>query len=590
MKKKWFALSVVFVFMMSSWAVAQNGQDDISAAIDGGQLYLFANQEENGSWMDSQETGASLATTAMAVSALLETGISKQDPAIFKAIDFIKGFVQEDGGIYDPNDSGHANYANGVSLIALSLYGEFGEDPAFDAIIQNAVDYTLSRQNLPVPEEVDQTPKEYYGAYYGGWTYRKTSSGEWSDGDLSNTQYAVMGLWYAYQYMGKTIAGEAWADALFTYLKRSHGWHDEANGDTWNDQAWADGKNELGVDGAFSYKPDSESFYPGGSMTGAGLWCLAMIGLDQHKMVDIALEWFNAEDNYTWDRNAGDYYANEPDTAYYYYVYTMAKALTAVVGSQNNLGNHDWVQDLKNKMLEKKMDVQGADPAQNYWDGGGSLDGGDVISTSWVLMSLAFADPGTEAKHKLLPDPVDPDGLTNPVEGMVTLSVNDPVTITNAIRGVVKDEDKLDTERFPVGQMSFTLNNVPVGQSVVLTIQVPAGAMDPNNAESFVDADGNVKPGKAWFKFLGGKWKGLASVPIEFDIPNNLIKVTLTDGGPEDNDGEANGKIVDPGAPGYGFDVDAQPPGDTGDDRTDIDSDEEYHDDDDNCFIQSVFR
>ncbi|QTA82229.1 terpenoid cyclase domain-containing protein [Desulfonema limicola] len=539
-------------------AEASSESNNITLAIKGGQQYLKVQQVEavydeegnltdGGYWTDSRQREP-LASTAFAVSALLETGVPRTDQTVIDGVNYIKQYVNEDGGIYMP--SNRSNYINAACLVALSLYGIPGADAEYDTMVQNSMDYSLSRQNLPLPEGSLQTPEEYYGAYYGGWTYRKTSSGEQSQGDLSNTQFAVMGLWYAHRYLGKSTIGEPWSEALFTYLKRCHGWYDEENGQTWNDQAWAKNKNVVGTDGGFSYKPDYAEFYPGGSMTAAGIWSLFMIGHDQHEMINIAIEWF--DHNYTWDINPGAYYSGDM-SAYYYYVYSMAKALTSVLGNQL-VGEHDWIQDLKDTMLEKMIEVDGNEiPAQNYWAGTGSLDGGNIIATSWVLMSLAFAAPDVESPEKILAD--DPN-LETPIPGSVTISADGDVTISDTLR-VSFQEAEIDPDVvLPVGGFEFTFNKVGQGEATVLTIKLPKGALEPGGENSFINEDGSQKEGLAWFKIQEGKWVGLPDVLIEIDMEAYSLQVTLKDGGPEDADGLVNGKIVDPGAPGYGFKID----------------------------------
>jgi len=89
---------------------------------------------------------------------------------------------------------------------------------------------------------------------------------------------------------------------------------------------------------------------------------------------------------------------------------------------------------------------------------------------------------------------------------------------------------------------------------------VPDGAFDPNNPDSFVDNKGNLKKGLKWFKIKDGAWKGQANIPIVADIPTKTIKVTLTDGGPGDEDGSVNGEVKDHGAPGYEQDVGTRRP------------------------------
>ena len=623
--------------------------------------------KQGGYWEDDLQDDP-LATTAFAVAALLETGFDRNNEAIEAGILFILRYVLDDpdedwfGAIYDPNQQWHSNYSNAACLIALSLYDETSD--AMLAIVKNAADFSLSRQNLPVPEDSLETPEEFYGAYYGGWTYRKTSSGEMSEGDLSNAQFGAMGLWYAYRYLGKSVENEGWAKALLKYVERCHGWYNrallvinstessfpeesglavgtrhltianvngnsltikdekgdekvyvrEGDGDsvvgkwravddntfvldfnaagivtvtgtnagrtenytakgtyeikeqTWNDQDWVKTDHDTwGVDGAFSYKPTYEDFYGAGPMLGAGLWCLSIIGEDLNPMVEIALAYFNNEKNYTWDTPLGG------GNAYFYATYSMAKALTVTMGTTQKLGDHEWVQDLKDMMVDVGNGhinhVVDSDPVQNYWRGTEGLDGGNVLATSWVLMSLAFADPNVESPHKIL---ADEPSLENLVSGNVKLSVFNGVTISGAARVAIANAQKEQSITMPVGAFDFTLNNVPQGGSVELKIEVPAETMDPANPNSFVNADGTLKQGVSWFKIVNGNWKGQGSVPIQIDPASNSIRVTLKDGGPEDADGLADGKIEDPAAPGFGVSSSSD-------------------DDDNSCFIRAIF-
>ncbi|MBU2490413.1 MAG: terpene cyclase/mutase family protein [Proteobacteria bacterium] len=503
---------------------------DVTDAIAGGQQWLRDHQNVDGSWQDSRNSSARLATTSFAVAALLETGVPRTDQAVIDGMDYILQFVQPDGGIYVPSQY-DTNYACGSAMVALGLYADStAPDYTFTKpILQNAIAFTEARQIT-----------DTLNFYYGGWGYE----GEQDWADMSNTQFAVMGLWYAYRAIGQNAAGKAWNTHLLKYVQRCHGWSDPANGQNWNDLAWAAGRNTLGTDGAFSYYPGT-SFYPGGPQTAGGLWCLAMIGEDTNPMVNIAEAWFNA--NYRWDATPGSYYSGGLG-AYYYFVFGMSKALTAVLGD-NPLGAHDWVQDLTDTMIDTKM-ISGApanpgDITPVHWTGTGSLDGGDVLGTSWVLMSLGFADPAVQAKEKIL---ADEPAFPYPVRGKITLSVQSPVTISNAGRVNGEAGQHIDVT-LPVGGMDFLLKNVT--NRVVLTIEVPPGAMNPANPHSFVNANGSLKKDISWFKLQGGQWKGMPNVPVTVDKANNRIMVTLTDNGPEDRDPTV-GTILDPGAPGFG--------------------------------------
>jgi hypothetical protein len=230
----------------------------------------------------------------------------------------------------------------------------------------------------------------------------------------------------------------------------------------------------------------------------------------------------------------------------------MAKGLTAAVGPTATVGAHDWVTDLKTALVAKKTTV---DASTCYWVSGKSLDPSRIISTAWVLMSLAFASTNTPSPEKIVHSRPDAD-FPNPNQGLAVLSTTGGVTITaasweNADRG---GGALPTTLKLPAGSFDFTLH-LPNGQSTaVLRLgSLPAGILDPTNANSFINPDGTVKDNVHWFKFSGGAWRGLASVPITINKTGNYIEVTLTDGGPEDQDGTVNGQIVDPGAPGIGL-------------------------------------
>ncbi len=230
----------------------------------------------------------------------------------------------------------------------------------------------------------------------------------------------------------------------------------------------------------------------------------------------------------------------------------MAKALAATVPADTVLsGANYWPQDLKNQAWTNKIAHSGTNPPQYNWYGGGYLDGGSVLSTAWILMSIAFVNPNTEAPEKFLPPP-PPAQVDFPIAQTVTIQTQGGVTISNAGRCNVGRAVKKETATLPLGSFDFTLNHVPQCGATVLTVQLPAGALDPANPNAFVNADGTLKAGLRWFKIDNGNWKGLASIPMQVDKDRGVLLVTLRDGGPEDTPtGVCDGRIVDPGAPGY---------------------------------------
>jgi len=84
---------------------------------------------------------------------------------------------------------------------------------------------------------------------------------------------------------------------------------------------------------------------------------------------------------------------------------------------------------------------------------------------------------------------------------------------------------------FPHGMFDFQICCIEEGQTITVTITLP----DP------------VPQGTVWWKYHDGEWYWL---PNETDNGDNIMTITLTDGGLGDADGVADGFIRDPGGPG----------------------------------------
>lgn len=82
----------------------------------------------------------------------------------------------------------------------------------------------------------------------------------------------------------------------------------------------------------------------------------------------------------------------------------------------------------------------------------------------------------------------------------------------------------------PHGLYAFTVSGLAPGSSVTITITLPQPA----------------PVGTVWLKQVNGSWLVL---PVGSDDGDNVITITLTDGGQGDADGVANGVVSDPGGP-----------------------------------------
>lgn len=97
----------------------------------------------------------------------------------------------------------------------------------------------------------------------------------------------------------------------------------------------------------------------------------------------------------------------------------------------------------------------------------------------------------------------------------------------------IPDEAERMGFQFPNGFFSFRIENLANGQSASITLTLPGGT----------GADTQL------IKCVAS---GCFELPATVDVDNDTLTFTLTDGGPEDADGVANGTIVDPVGPAVG--------------------------------------
>jgi squalene-hopene/tetraprenyl-beta-curcumene cyclase len=117
--------------------------------------------------------------------------------------------------------------------------------------------------------------------------------------------------------------------------------------------------------------------------------------------------------------------------------------------------------------------------------------------------------------------------------------ISDAGTIENL---TAVNESKLPAEgkpalSFPHGFFSFNITGLAVGQTVNVTIVLPSNI--PVNAQYW-----KYQTHKGWYQ-----------IPIRSNDGDNIIIIQLTDGGEGDDDGIANGVIVDAGGPGIPIQV-----------------------------------
>ena len=115
----------------------------------------------------------------------------------------------------------------------------------------------------------------------------------------------------------------------------------------------------------------------------------------------------------------------------------------------------------------------------------------------------------------------------------VTTGTGSLDALSAVAEGTLPTTGKPSGVSFPYGFVSWTVSGLHPGDSATVTLTFP----------------GPIAVGAQYWKVVGGRWVDATSL-IGDDDGDSTLTLNITDGGPGDADGVANGTIVDPGAPG----------------------------------------
>jgi squalene-hopene/tetraprenyl-beta-curcumene cyclase len=318
------------------------------SAIDKGLQWLRISQEDNGSWSDS--TGI----TALVLLSFFNAGFLPSEdetdtdndgtPDLQEGMAYLASHFDDDGGFFHGDKRGDDPcycYDTSLCMLAFIAADRGNRTKNHEDFISKAKHYLLSVQYDDDPENPD----------YGGWGYPRT---DWAD--LSNTQWVVMALDAAYDYLGLTkpspTAGGSWTSKLLAFLDHSQR-----------------------SDGGFDYK-EGRWDRSAGSMSAAGLWSLLLAGLHQpEERITRVHNWIS--NNYTLDENPG-----RGSTALYYYYVSLAKALT--MAGWTKIAGHNWYTELRGKLEALQHEDDG------YWvnSNTGEWEGSSDLCTAYALLAL----------------------------------------------------------------------------------------------------------------------------------------------------------------------------------------------------------
>lgn len=358
---------VVFgcIQLMACVGFAQVDQGDLSKVRQRAIDYLkMRGQNAEGAF--SPRVG--IGVTALAATAMIESGVPTTDPAVSKAVGIVAKSAREDGGIYAEN-SRLKMYETCVAIVCLKLANDKGQ---FDELLKNAAAFVRGEQ---FDEGEGKTPAdlEYGGAGYGGGTRP----------DLSNTAFLIETL----ESLKSPENDEAIAKAL-QFVSRCQNLESPYN--TSPEAAKIN-------DGGFFYTVAGGGSSPAGqeaagglrsygSMTYAGFQSMIYAGLkpDDPRVV-AARKWI--EKNYTVKSNPG-----MGDAGLYYYYSLMAKALD-VAGVKTIKDEHGIEHDWRAELVAHLKSLQAEDGSwtnkNTKW-----MEGDPNLATTFCLLALSHCEPG----------------------------------------------------------------------------------------------------------------------------------------------------------------------------------------------------
>jgi squalene-hopene/tetraprenyl-beta-curcumene cyclase len=357
--------SLTLVTMLTSAAVAAPPQGIDRAAYERTVTKAVNFLRVKGASADGSYSGFSgIGVTALCTTALMRNGVPQTDPGVAKSLQYLKGFVQADGGIYQPG-SLYRNYETCLAILCLT---EANRNDEYSTLIARADAFVKGIQW----DESEGKEKSDLG--YGGAGY-----GKHKRPDLSNTSFLIDALKAA----GNDADSEAVQRAL-AFVSRCQNLESEHNTTSFAT------KNE---DGGFYYtiaaggssqagETPNGGLRSYGSMTYAGLKSLLYAGVDRDDpRVKAAKTW--VQKHYDLKTNPG-----LGNAGLYYYYHLMAKSLSAV-GDRELISadgvRHNWRSELLTELASKQQPDGSWINENDRW-----LEGDANLVTGYALLALAY--------------------------------------------------------------------------------------------------------------------------------------------------------------------------------------------------------
>ena len=329
----------------------------VQAALERGIEYLETKgQAPDGSFSKFMGIGVS----AFVVGALIDAGLTPDDPAVAKGLKYLETFVQPDGGIYNP-DMMLITYE---TCIAIETFVKANGDGRYDKLLKRANTFIRSCQ---YNEENGYNPDDLN---YGGSGY-----GSMGRADLSNTGFFLDAL----KALGAKSDDPAIQKAM-VFVSRCQN-HESA----FNTTKFAD-KNP---DGGFFYvcvgdgNMDNGGMRSYGSMSYTGLKSFIYADMDKNdSRYKAAMDWIKKY--YTVRENP-----MQEQAGVYYYFNTFGKTMTILdadtfVDAEGK--THEWRKELAQELLARQQkDGSWKNVDSNRW-----MENDPNLGTAYALRALSL--------------------------------------------------------------------------------------------------------------------------------------------------------------------------------------------------------
>jgi len=328
-----------FIFGVLILSITRPGWADITAeqvreSIRRGVAFLKSRQQSDGSFDENPTYPGG--RTALATLALIQAGEDVESPTIERALEYLRS-------LGPPTK---------VYSAALQTMVFCAAEPEVDA--------RLIRQNADWLQSTQKTA----GVTRGGWGY----SGSLGDGDPSNSQFALLGLYEA-ERVGVRVQPIIWQRALAYWLRirREDG--------SWGYFATEASKGSMTCAGISSVIICSGKIHPGDAKVVNGNVQCCCQQTDQDPL-HMSLQWLGR----AWSVRRNPGVAELGGHNLYYYLYGLERA--GRLTGRRFIARHDWYREGASALVELQDGLRG------LWRGSGH-ENVPVVATSFALLFLS---------------------------------------------------------------------------------------------------------------------------------------------------------------------------------------------------------